>query len=70
MPDPEIIIEVIDNARKGLNRARNAAEQWLEGKVAGVNFTAAQRTAIRTAFMNGLQEGKDGITAVDDELLN
>lgn len=70
MPDPEILIENLDAARTGLNGARNAVEQWRQGKVAGVNFTAAQRTALRAEFEAGMQAGKDGIATVDAELLN
>lgn len=70
MPDPEILIDNLDAARTGLNSARDALEQWRRGRVAGVNFTAAQRTAIRAIFEAGMQTGKDRIAAVDVELLN
>ncbi len=70
MPDPQIIIAKLDAAREGLNKARNAVEVWRRGAVAGVNHTASQRAAIRAEFNVGLQSGKDGLTAVDVELLN
>lgn len=70
MPDPDVLVEAIDSARVGLNSARNAVEQWRIGKVAGVNFTTAQRTAVRAQFEAGLQAGKDSIAAVDLELSN
>lgn len=70
MPDPEVLIENLDVGRQGLNNARNAVEEWKRGKVAGVDFTAAQRTAIRAVFEAGIQAGKDGIAAIDAELLN
>lgn len=70
MPDLEILIENLDSARAGLNRARNAAEQWRQGNVAGVSFSAPQRTALKEVFEAGLQAGKDGLDAVDAELQN
>lgn len=70
MPDPEVLIEKIDSARTGLNRARNAVEQWRQGAVAGVPLTAAQIAALRVEFVAGMQAGKNGVRAVDLELLN
>lgn len=70
MPDPEVLIESLDAARNGLNTARNAVGQWQQGVVAGVAFTAAQLAALRAQFDAGIQAGKDGIVAVDLELLN
>ena len=70
MPDPEILTTELDKSRTGLNRARNAVEQWRRGSVAGVNFTPTQRAAIRAEFDAGIQAGKDGLIAVELELLN
>lgn len=66
--DVDKVIDRLDNARKALNGARNAAEEWRRDKVAGVAFTAAQKTALRTKFAAGLQDGKDELVAVDVEL--
>lgn len=70
MPDPKIIIEALDDARRALNSARNAVGQWDEGNVAGVPFSAAQLAALRATFNAGMQGGKDGITGVELELRN
>ena len=68
MPDVEKVIEALDSARRGLNDARNAAEEWRRGKVADVVHTSAQATALRSAFVTGIQAGADGIAAVRTEL--
>ena len=70
MPDVEKVIEALDSARRGLNDARNAAEEWRRGKVAGINHTSGQASALRTAFRAGIQTGEDGIAAVKTELAN
>ena len=70
MPDVNKVIEALDRARSDLNAARNVAEEWRRGKVAGVTFTAAQLAALRAAFATGLQTGKNGLAAVDVELRN
>jgi len=68
--DIDAIIVVLDEARNGLNVARNAAEQWRTGGIAGVTHTTGQEAALRTAFTDGIQAGKDGIAAVETELAN
>lgn len=70
MPDVDIVIEALDSARKGLNAARNVAEEWRGGKVAGVDHTGGQATALKAAFITGIQAGEDGIAAVRAELAN
>ena len=68
MPDVEVVITNIDAARVGLNAARNAAEQWRAGSVAGVALSAAQTTALSASITTGLNTGKTGISAVETEL--
>ena len=66
--DIDEVIELLDEARRGLNDARNAADDWRRGKVSGVNYTAEQKTALRASFDAGIQVGKNGIAAVETEL--
>ena len=66
--DVDKVIEELEVARRGLNVARNAAEDWRSGAIAGVVHTAGQKTALKSAFTAGLQAGKDGMAAVDAEL--
>ena len=70
MPDVEKVIEALDLARRGLNDARNAAEEWRRGKVADIDFTPGQFTALRSVFRAGIQAGEAGIAAVKAELAN
>ena len=70
MPVIEVIIAELDRARSGLTAARNAAGDWQKGTVEGVDHTAAQRQALRDAFLASLQQGEDGIAAVKAELAN
>ena len=65
MPDPDVVIAKLDAARSGYNDARNAADIWRNGKVAGVNFTAAQRNAVIAQFTAGMKAGKDNIIEVE-----
>ena len=68
MPDVEKVIEALDNARRGLNDARNAAEEWRRGRIGGIPYTSEQATALRAAFQAGLQTGETGMAAVKVEL--
>lgn len=68
MADIEILIQKLDQARSGLNTARNAADQWRRGSVGGMDLTQAQKAALKAVFQAGLQTGKDGIAAVEAEL--
>ena len=68
MPDILVIVAGIDAARAGLNAARNAAEAWQAGAVAGVDHSAAQTNALSAAITTGLNTGKTGISAVETEL--
>lgn len=68
MPNTEAIIEKLNAARNGLNTARNAAYAWQQGNVAGVTLTNNQRAALKTSLLAGIQAGKDGIVAVEQEL--
>ncbi len=70
MPDVDKVIEALDSARSGLSNARNAAEEWRKGKVAGVDHTTGQMAALRTTFIAGIQAGEDGVAAVRTELAN
>ena len=70
MPDIQIVITKIDEARQGLNAARNAAEEWRRGSVSGVVYTAPQSTALRAALDAGVQAGEVGIAAAKTELGN
>ena len=47
MPDINVIIEKLDEARRGLNEARNIAEEWRRGRVAGGN-KYSQKASHRT----------------------
>ena len=66
--DIDKVIAALDEARSGFDNARDAGTEWKRGKVEGVNYTVTQNQAIKTAFMVGLQKGKDGIAAVEAEL--
>ncbi len=68
MPDINAVIEVLDEARIGLDAARGAAEEWRRGKVAGIMHTPDQKVALKVVLETGLQKGKDGIAAVKAEL--
>ncbi|MCB7129292.1 MAG: hypothetical protein J3T61_07130 [Candidatus Brocadiales bacterium] len=68
MADIEVLIEKLDEARRNLNDARNSAEEWRRGKVAGVTHTAPQNTALRARFLSGITAAKRGIAAVEAEL--
>ena len=68
MPNILVIITNLDSARAGLNAARNAAEAWQAGAVAGVTHSAAQTNALSAAITTGLNTGKTGISAVETEL--
>ena len=70
MIDIKLIIDELDDARSGLNDSRNAAEEWRNGKVAGVDLTAEQKSALKTTFKKGIQTCKDGLVAIDMELSN
>ncbi len=68
MPDINVIIEKLDEARRGLNEARNVAEEWRRGRVAGVTHTLAQTSGLKTVLVSGIEAGKNGIAAVEAEL--
>ena len=68
MPDIEKIIEKLDQARRGLNEARNVAEEWRRGRVAGVAHTAGQKSGLKTVLSSGIEAGKSGIAEVEAEL--
>jgi hypothetical protein len=68
MPDLDLIIERLDEARRGLNEARNVAEEWRRGRVAGVTHTSGQKNGLKTVFVSGIEAGKQGIAAVEAEL--
>jgi hypothetical protein len=70
MPNIELMIEKLAEARGGLIAAENAAGQWRNDNVEGVKLTVDQKTALRDAFAAGIQVGKDAITAVEAELAN
>ena len=70
MPDIQIVIARLDEARQGLNAARNAAEEWRRGAVSGVVYTTQQNTAIRATLDAGVQAGEVGIAATKTELGN
>ena len=68
MPDIEIIIAKLDEARRGLNEARNVAEEWRRARVAEVAHTAGQKSSLKTALLSGIESGKSGLAAVEAEL--
>ena len=68
MPDIAVIITNLDSAKAGLNAARNAAEAWKAGAVAGVAHSAAQTNALSAAITTGCNAAKTGISAVETEL--
>jgi len=70
MPDVNVVIDALDSARRGYNDARNAAEEWRKGKVAGIDHTADQLAALKTAFLAGMQAGDNGVATVRTELTN
>ena len=70
MADIDIISGKLEQALNGLAAARNAAEEWRRGRVMTEPYTAAQRTALRTAFVAGLNAAKAAIAAVETELTN
>lgn len=69
-PNPDVLIINLDKARTALNNARDVVEQWRRGRIADVAHTAAQRSALRVMFDNALQESKDRVADIDQELLN
>ena len=68
MPDINVIIEKLDEARRGLNEARNVAEEWRRGRVAGVAHTSGQTNGLKTVLVSGIEAGKNGLAAVEAEL--
>ena len=68
MPDSEVIITALDSAKSGLNIARQNAEQWRPGAVAGVAHSTAQTNALSAAITSGINAAKTGISAAETEL--
>jgi len=68
MPDIDVIITALDSAKQGLNTARQNAEEWKAGAVAGVAHSNAQTTALSAAITVGLNTAKTSITATETEL--
>ena len=68
MSDIEVVIEKLDQARRGLNEARDVAEEWRRGRVAGVTHTVGQKSGLKTALVSDIEAGKSAIAEVEAEL--
>jgi hypothetical protein len=66
--DMELVKRHLDEARRSLNNAANAYGEWESGRVANVPYTIAQQNALKAAVLSGLQKGKVGIAAVENEI--
>ena len=55
----------IDNAKNGLNKAREALSQWDSDEVASVALTAGQKTALNTAITTGVNQAKASIGSIE-----